>query len=108
MACSSSSSSGNGATDSGAGEDSAVYDVTIDVVINPNNCVKPGTASNSQGVGGYCSPMGGQCATVGPGGSPTLCTGDTSYPSSMMNAWFCTVPCPATCGAGAMCANTAT
>ena len=100
-ACSSSSSSGGSEADSGgAPETAATVDAVIDVVNNPNNCVKPGTASNSLGIGGYCNPNGGQCAKAGPGGSPTICTGDVS---STMNAWFCTLPCPTQCGPGAMC-----
>jgi hypothetical protein len=105
IACSSSSSKGTGGSGDDAGDGGNVgVDVTIDVINNPNNCVKPGTANNSQGVGGYCNPGGGQCDKAGPGGSPTLCTGDYS---STMNAWFCTIPCPASCGAGASCVTTA-
>jgi hypothetical protein len=88
------------ATDSGGGPD-----VIPDVIDNPDNCVKPGTANNTQGIGGYCSPSGGQCATAGPGGTPTLCSADYS---TTPNAWFCTAPCPANCGSGAACVATAT
>jgi hypothetical protein len=109
VACSSSSSGGSGGNgvDSGAVQDSGSgsADVGADVIINPNNCVKPGTPNNAQGVGGYCSPGGGQCNTAGPGGSPTLCSGDYN---SMMNVWFCTLPCPQqACGTGAVCVTTA-
>jgi hypothetical protein len=108
VACSSSSPSKTGGSDGGGGGDTGGggADVGIDVIINPNNCVAPGTASNSVGVGGYCSPGGGQCDTAGPGGSPTLCSGDYN---STPNTWFCTVPCtgPSDCGSGAVCVTTA-
>ncbi len=108
-ACSSSSSSSSpgGEGDASATGDAegggGAVDATIDVVDNPSNCVKPGTANNSQGVGGYCNSGGGQCATAGPGGSPTTCSADIG---AVPNAWFCTVPCPATCGGGASCVST--
>jgi len=102
VGCSSSSSKGSGGSD--AGDAGGGADVGVDVIINPNNCVAPGTPNNSEGVGGYCSPNGGQCDTAGPGGSPTLCSGDYD---TMMNVWFCTVPCPANCGTGAVCVTTA-
>ena len=105
-ACSSSSAQSSGGADSGVQDSiAALDDAGPDVIDNPNNCVKPGTASNAEGVGGYCSPGGGQCAKAGPGGSPTLCTADYS---PVMNVWFCTVPCnPGNCGAGARCVTTA-
>jgi hypothetical protein len=102
-ACSSSSSSGGSEADAGGAEVSSTVDVAVDVVNNPDNCVKPGTPNNAQGIGGYCNPGGGQCAKAGPGGSPTICTGDTA---NVTNAWFCTVPCPSMCGAGATCMTT--
>lgn len=106
-ACSSASSSGGGGTDGGATESGSGggVDATIDVVDNPDDCVKPGTANNPQGVGGYCNSGGAQCASAGPGGTPTLCSADFS---GVSNAWFCTIPCGATtqCGAGATCVAT--
>ncbi len=82
-------------------------DVVIDVIIDPKNCVAPGTMPNDEGIGGYCSPGGGQCDTVGPGGSPRICSGDVQ--GTPMHAWFCTYPCTSssTCGAGASCLTTA-
>jgi len=104
VACSSSSSSGGGSeTDAGGTEGGSGVDVVIDVIDNPDNCVKPGTHNNAQGIGGYCNPGGGQCAKAGPGGSPTICSGDIA---NVMNAWFCTLPCPTSCGPGAMCMTT--
>ncbi|MEO7113446.1 MAG: hypothetical protein ABI183_23605 [Polyangiaceae bacterium] len=102
-ACSSSSSSGSTATaDSGAGSDGATAGDT-GVINDPDNCVAPGTANNSFGVGGYCSPLGGQCDTSGPGGAARICTADlTSTPA---HAWFCTYLCSHTsdCGSGEVC-----
>jgi hypothetical protein len=102
-ACSSSSSKSSGSGEDASTDGGAGIDAVIDVINNPNNCVKPGTANNTEGVGGYCNPGGGQCDKAGPGGAPTLCTGDTG---GVTNGWFCTIPCPATCGAGAMCVST--
>lgn len=84
---------------------SASADVTADVIRDPANCVPPGTASNDQGIGGYCSPGGGQCAITGPGGSPRICTADIA--GTPAHAWFCTYPCPTNCGGGAACVTTA-
>jgi hypothetical protein len=112
-ACSSSSSSksSGGGNDSGADvavADTSVADVvaTDTLIVDPNNCVASGTASNAEGVGGYCSPGGGQCDTAGPGGSPTLCSADYGAPA---HGWFCTYPCagPAACGTGMLCVSTA-
>jgi hypothetical protein len=74
-------------------------DVAVDAVIDPADCVAPGTSSGETGVGGYCSPGGGECAHAGPGGTATLCTADFGAPA---HAWFCTVTCASTadCGAG--------
>jgi hypothetical protein len=74
-------------------------DVHPDVIIDPNNCVAPGSPFSQKGVGGYCSPGGGQCAHAGTGGTPTLCTADFGAPS---HEWFCTITCTTTtdCGAG--------
>jgi hypothetical protein len=78
-------------------------DSGADVILNTSNCVPPGTASNSQGIGGYCSPMGGQCASAGPDGSATLCSAD--FTGTPGNAWFCTYPCTPgfDCGSGSTC-----
>jgi hypothetical protein len=75
----------------------ALPDVAI--VVDDANCVFPGTASNASGVGGYCSPGGGQCNHAGVDGGATLCTADFNAP---LHAWFCTLPCMATgdCGQG--------
>jgi hypothetical protein len=81
-------------------------DAGPDVIVDPKNCVPPGTMSNSEGAGGYCSPGGGQCAMAGPEGAPEICTADlTATPA---HDWYCTLPCSKTipCGAGATCANT--
>jgi hypothetical protein len=94
--CSSSSSSGSTGGDSGS-----------DSKDDPNNCVAPGTPGNELGIGGYCSPLGGQCDKAGPGGAPRICTADiTSTPA---HAWFCTYPCShdTDCGSGNVCATTA-
>jgi hypothetical protein len=74
-------------------------DAVPDVIIDPNNCVAPGALFSQKGIGGYCSPMGGQCAHAGTGGTPTLCTADFSAPA---HEWFCTITCTTTtdCGAG--------
>jgi hypothetical protein len=71
----------------------------VAVIVDPDNCVAPGTASNAVGVGGYCSPGGGQCDHVGKDGGPSICTADFSAPA---HAWFCTVDCATNgdCGAG--------
>jgi hypothetical protein len=102
-ACSSSSSSGSTTTDdAGTGGDSGA-NVDSGVINDPANCVPPGTAGNSLGIGGYCSPLGGQCDTAGPGGAARICTADlTSTPA---HAWFCTYPCsqPSDCGSGEVC-----
>jgi hypothetical protein len=100
VACGSSS---DNATDGGA-SDAHASDAKGDAIIDPMNCVPPGTPSNSQGIGGYCSPMGGQCTMAGPGGSATLCSADFQAPA---HAWFCTFPCTSssTCGPGATCVN---
>lgn len=78
-------------------------DVVIDVIVDPQNCVAPGTPNNGEGVGGYCSPGGGQCASSGPGGSPRICTADLA--SATEHEWYCTYPCSQTsdCGNTAIC-----
>jgi hypothetical protein len=82
-------------------------DAAADVIVDPKNCVPPGTASNSDGVGGYCSPAGGQCDMVGPEGVAEICTADLD--GTPAHDWYCTMPCSKTsqCGAGATCASTA-
>ena len=89
-----------------AGKDSGnPADVGPDVIIDPMNCVPFGTKPNSQGIGGYCSPGGGQCMAAGPDASGRLCTAD--IPGTPAHAWFCTYPCtaspPGQCGTGATC-----
>jgi hypothetical protein len=104
-ACSSSSNSatttGDAGSDSATSGDSGGSD--SGVINDPDNCVPPGTAGNELGIGGYCSPLGGQCDTAGPGGAARICTADlTSTPA---HAWFCTYPCtgPSDCGSGEVC-----
>ena len=101
-ACSSSSSSST-ASDASTLQDVVVPSDDAAVVNDPDNCVPPGTAGNSLGIGGYCSPLGGQCDTAGPGGAARICTADlTSTPA---HAWFCTYPCSqqSDCGNGEVC-----
>ncbi|HEY6460687.1 MAG TPA: PHB depolymerase family esterase [Polyangiaceae bacterium] len=92
-ACSSASSKGargpdastDGAAEAGADAASdAAADVGLDAILDPENCVPPGTPNNEAGIGGYCSPGGGQC------GADTLCTADFGAPA---HAWFCTNLC---------------
>lgn len=96
----------NGGGQADAGSD-ATADVGVDVVVDPQNCVASGTTPNADGVGGYCSPGGGQCDLAGPGLSPRICTADLAGEPS--HAWFCTEPCDGTtaCGVGASCLATA-
>jgi hypothetical protein len=77
------------------------------IIIDPDNCVAPGTPNNSEGVGGYCSPNGEQCLKAGPGGTPTICTADIG--GTPAHAWFCTYPCTtqSMCGTGNTCVTTA-
>jgi hypothetical protein len=109
-ACSSSSpASEKTPQDSGADRDarsSPPKDAAADVIVDPKNCVPPGTPSNSAGVGGYCSPGGGQCDMVGPEGTAEICTADLA--GTPAHDWYCTTPCsmPGQCGSGATCANT--
>jgi hypothetical protein len=74
-------------------------DAHPDVIIDPQNCVAVTAKSSEMGIGGYCSPAGGQCLHAGTGGTPTLCTADFGAPA---HEWFCTLPCDTTsqCGAG--------
>jgi hypothetical protein len=69
------------------------------VINDPQNCVPPGTTSNVDGVGGYCSPAGAQCLRAIAGGMASICTADVG---AAAHEWFCTVPCATTtdCGAG--------
>jgi hypothetical protein len=97
LACSSSSSSNPGAPkDASTGSDVAIIN-------DPQNCVPPGTPNNAAGVGGYCSPGGGQCANAGPEAGGTICTADfgSVVPA---HAWFCTDLCELdasdSCGVG--------
>ena len=93
-------SGGNNPPDAG-GNDATMDNMGPDVISDPSNCVAPGTSSNMQGIGGYCSPGGGQCA-------PRICSADLA--GTPAHAWFCTTPCDITtsCGAGASCLTTAT
>ena len=74
-------------------------DVHPDVIVDPADCVSVKATSSEKGVGGYCSPMAGQCLHAGPGGTATLCTADFGAPA---HEWFCTIPCGTTadCGPG--------
>jgi hypothetical protein len=95
LACSSSSSSG-GTTD-------ATTDGNTDSAgIDPMNCVPPGTKGNEKGLGGYCSPGGGECNYAAPGGHALPCSADFSTPP---HAWFCTTVCnvDSDCGSGEFC-----
>jgi hypothetical protein len=96
LACASTPSSGTGAGEFIASD---AQNGTPPVL---TNCVPPGTPSNANGVGGYCSPGGGECAAGGPDGAIAVCTADTNAPN---NAWFCTILCESTasCGPGATC-----
>jgi len=89
-------------TDGSGSNDTGVVtrgDAKPHVITDPDNCIAPGSTSNVSGVGGYCSPAGGQCATAIAGGMASVCTADVGAPA---HAWFCTVPCTKTsdCGAG--------
>ncbi|HEY1694169.1 MAG TPA: hypothetical protein VGG39_18500 [Polyangiaceae bacterium] len=88
LACSSSSKSGAG----GGGVDASTDGSDAAVVNDPLNCIPPGTPNNAAGVGGYCTPNGGQCANAGPDAEGTICTADfgTVVPA---HAWFCTTLC---------------
>jgi hypothetical protein len=98
VACSSSSDSG-GTTD--AGKDTGGTGDTGD----PDNCVPPGSKGNELGMGGYCSPGGGECNYAGPDGGARICTADV--PDTPAHAWFCTYPCnlDTDCGSGSYCAT---
>jgi hypothetical protein len=74
-------------------------DAHPDVILDPQNCVSETAKSSENGIGGYCSPKGGQCLHAGTGGTPTLCSADFGAPA---HEWFCTLPCNMTsqCGAG--------
>lgn len=82
--------------DTGASEDGGIADAGPDVIVDPDNCVPPGTPNNAAGVGGYCSPNGGQCNL--PDGGSTICTADfgSTVPA---HAWFCTDLCDVDAGA---------
>ena len=98
-------SNGDNTTD--GGNDATSADVSPDVIIDPQNCIPPGTKPNDQGMGGYCSPGGGQCDKAGPGGAPRICTADVG--GTPQHAWFCTYPCDPSfnCGSGAQCVTNA-
>jgi hypothetical protein len=85
LACSSSSSGTAAPNDASTGGDS-------NVINDPQNCVPPGTPNNPFGVGGYCTPGGGQCATAGPDAAGTICTADFGQVVPA-HAWFCTTLC---------------
>ena len=69
------------------------------------NCVPVGTPNNDKGIGGYCSPGGGECAASDAAGF-VVCTGDVGAP---VDSYFCTTPCSADdqCGTNAYCASDA-
>lgn len=100
VACSSDDHDGDGGVEGGP-------DVQPDVIVDTANCVAPTTSNDSEGVGGYCSPGGGQCATAGPGGAPRICSADLA--GAEPHEWYCTYPCTtsADCGSGAQCLATA-
>jgi hypothetical protein len=67
------------------------------------NCVKPGTPNNERGVGGYCEPGRGDCAT--PEGT-RFCTADYADLTPIDdNKWYCSTICLTDdeCGSGAIC-----
>jgi hypothetical protein len=101
LACASSAGTSTGTgTAGGTGATTFVpSDAQPEATPVPTNCVPPGTPSNANGVGGYCSPGGGECAGGGPDGAVSICTADTNAPN---NAWFCTILCDTTanCGPG--------
>jgi hypothetical protein len=76
-----------------------VKDVVPDVIIDPKNCVPPGSPD-------YCSPGGGQCVMAGPGGTIEDCTAD--LPGTVAHDWYCTLPCskPEDCSGGSSCTFT--
>lgn len=90
VACSTSSSGTAGGKD--ASTDGADAGGDAHVINDPLNCIPPGTPNNAAGVGGYCSPGGGQCANAGPDAEGTICTADfgSVVPA---HAWFCTDLC---------------
>lgn len=89
VACSTSSGGKDASTDGGADANS---DSDAHIINDPQNCIPPGTPNNAAGVGGYCSPGGGQCANAGPDAEGTICTADfgSVVPA---HAWFCTDLC---------------
>ena len=105
--CGSGGSGGNSNPDAGAKEAGktkdarAPRDVAPDVILDPENCVRPGSP-------GYCSPGGGQCLMAGPGGTLEDCTAD--LPETPAHAWYCTLPCsrPSDCSGTSSCKATPT
>jgi poly(3-hydroxybutyrate) depolymerase len=95
-ACSSSSSKSAPGRDASTdvSDGGRIVDAGPDVIVDPNNCVPPGTPNNAAGVGGYCSPGGGQC--ILPDGSSTICTADFGMVPA--HAWFCTDLCDVDAG----------
>ena len=79
FACDSSDTGGSGgsssASSTGTGKDAG--DLTP-----AESCVKAGEKGNSQGVGEYCTPGGGECAAFAKAG---LCLADVGQ-----DQWFCT------------------
>ncbi len=97
--CSSSSSTtppGDGGTgkDSG-GEKDAGHDSGP-----PANCVKPGTANNADGVGGYCDNGSGKNNCKSVDGASVFCT--AAIPITPVGEYFCTKLCTkdTDCGGG--------
>jgi hypothetical protein len=78
-------------------------DAGVDVGAAIHNCTATTSKPNPEGIGGYCTPGGGQCDLAGPHGMGTTCTAD--LPQAPPNGWFCTFPCvtAATCGTSAVC-----
>lgn len=65
------------------------------------SCVQPGEPGNETGVGRYCSPHGGECATTA---SARLCLPDLA---PTVGDWYCLKLCTtdAECGSSAVCVH---
>ncbi len=110
VACGSSDSNPSAAspatpTDASTSADGATAEAASDAVseepqFDPDaNCVKPGTASNEKGFGGFCTKTE-DCT----GSGLHVCSGEFGAP---IDHWFCTGPCSTDddCGTGAACAS---
>jgi hypothetical protein len=95
VACSSSPASPGSAP--GDGDASATSDVGAP---DRDNCVAPGSAGNTLGIGAYCDAQT-TCPAATPG-HVLLCTANFGAPA---HEWFCTSPCTgdSECGDGAVC-----